>query len=510
MSQFPSISTVANVHPDDTTQTPPPNTDTDGDMIPDVYENLFEEWMNWTAVDGRSVVMQGMDKNNASDASMDFDRDGLNGTEEFCWPYPANCTESGIPRGLTGILNEDNDRTYLDPRMSDTDGDGMPDGFEAYMCLRVGGFDVATLRFECGSFNPLNGSDLTSDGDNDGFDVDRDGTLSLAERFTAPEEYAFGTTVNFTTELDGLWCHATLPTGSPLKNWPFIPSGTNATFHNILPACTTNSTAPIGEDLWLGTDPLLDDSDRYHWDGFSIRNLYPSFGDGIPDGWEAHFGLNPLNRTNALDDPDMDGWDFNRDGAVTPDLARTFTALELGEALSTLEEYLVHYDDGNTVYPGLKSTGVMTSSDEFIVHPLVYDADDGAMSVNHYDVRSLDENGDNLYVMTKYGVSVLNLNQQTSLHQWLPEGVELHDGTLVFNDDEPFAIALSTSASGQGSLYFSKISFSKDPALTPTLIEQLLSRAALTTSLIFLILPILPGFILKQLAPLSAASIALL
>ena len=42
--------------------------------------------------------------------------------------------------------------------------------------------------------------------------------------------------------------------------------------------------------------------------------------------------------------------------------------------------------------------------------------------------------------------------------------------------------ALSTSASGQGSLYFSKISFSRDPALTPILIEQSLFFAALNTS----------------------------
>ena len=43
-----------------------------------------------------------------------------------------------------------------------------------------------------------------------------------------------------------------------------------------------------------------------------------------------------------------------------------------------------------------------------------------------------------------------------------------------------FLKALSTNASGQGSLNFSKISFSKDPALTPTLIEQLLSISAFT------------------------------
>ena len=73
-----------------------------------------------------------------------------------------------------------------------------------------------------------------------------------------------------------------------------------------------------------------------------------------------------------------------------------------------------------------------------------------------------------------------------------------------------FLKALSTNASGQGSLNFSKISFSKEPAFTPTRIEQLLSRAAFTTSLILSILPMFPGFILRQLAPLFAASIALL
>ena len=73
-----------------------------------------------------------------------------------------------------------------------------------------------------------------------------------------------------------------------------------------------------------------------------------------------------------------------------------------------------------------------------------------------------------------------------------------------------FLIALSTKASGQGSLNFSKISFSNDPAFTPTLIEQLFSLADLTTSLILFLSPMLPGLILRQLAPLSAASIALL
>ena len=444
MSQFPAVSNVANVHPDQTDGTPPPNTDTDGDLIPDVHETLFEEWMNWTAVDGREVVLQGLDKNNASDASTDRDRDGLNATEEFCWPYPANCTAPGFPRGLTGQLDENSDRIYLDPRVSDTDGDGMPDGYEAYMCHRLGGFDPVALRYACPSFDPLNASDLTLDGDNDGFDVDRDGILSDAERFTAPEEYAHGTPANFTAELDGLWCYATLPEGAMLKNWPFLPSGANATFHNLLPACTSRAVNPVGEDLWLGTDPLLDDSDRYLWDGFSVRPLYPSFGDGIPDGWEVHFGLDPLNRSNALDDPDNDGWDTNRDGGISSDVSRTLTALKVGEALSTLEEYLVHYDDGNTVYPGLKTTFVGDETG-FSTLPLVYDAPEETLAVMHHDVRALEENDGVLYAMTKYGVSVLNLDASAQSHHSLPQGVVLHDGFLATSDGSPYAVVMGTS-----------------------------------------------------------------
>ena len=328
--------------------------------------------------------------------------------------------------------------------MSDSDGDGMPDGFEAYMCQRIGGFDQVTQRYVCPSYDPLNASDLTLDGDNDGFDVDRDGVLSESERYTSPEEYAHGMPSNFTTELDGLWCHATLPEGSVLKSWPYIPSGANATFHNLLTACTSRESNPVGEDLWLGTDPILDDSDRYLWDGFAIRPLYPSFGDGIPDGWEVHFGLDPLNRSNALDDPDLDGWDANRDGAITSDLARTQTALNLGEALSTLEEYFVYFDDGNTVYPGLKST-LLGDNESYDVMPLVYDVPGDVLSIMHHDVRAIDEHDGTVYTMTRYGVSVFNEEDNNQQHQWLPQSVELHDGLLLRADTTPYGLVLGTS-----------------------------------------------------------------
>ncbi|MDE0857320.1 MAG: hypothetical protein OSA38_01985 [Candidatus Poseidoniaceae archaeon] len=445
MSQFPAVSSVSSIHPKVTEGEKPPSTDTDGDKIPDVHENLFESWMNWTSVDGRDIFMPGMNKEDASDAFVDNDLDGLNATEEYCWPYPANCTASGFPRGLTGTVDANGERSYLDPRVSDTDGDGMPDGYEAYMCHRTGGFDIFTLRYVCPAFDPLNASDLTDDPDEDGFDVNRDGILSVTERFTSPEEYRQGAPSNHTNELDGLWCSASLPEGSILLNWPFIPTGSNATFENLLAACTTNATNIVDEDLWLGTDPLLDDSDRYHWDGFSIRRLFPSFGDGIPDGWEVHFGLDPLNRTNALIDHDNDGWDANRDGGISPDVSRTLTALALGEALSTLQEYMVHEDDGNSVRAGLKSVDYGPSEGTASIMPLSFTADAESMSVLHYDVRDIETDASNVYVTTRYGLTFMNMADETSSDQWMPQGVELRDAILLKSENDAFALALATS-----------------------------------------------------------------
>ena len=71
-----------------------------------------------------------------------------------------------------------------------------------------------------------------------------------------------------------------------------------------------------------------------------------------------------------------------------------------------------------------------------------------------------------------------------------------------------FNIALSTNASGHGSLYFSNKFLSNEPPLTPILIEQSWSFAAFTMSATLSLEPIFPGLILKQLAPAFAASIA--
>ena len=91
-----------------------------------------------------------------------------------------------------------------------------------------------------------------------------------------------------------------------------------------------------------------------------------------------------------------------------------------------------------------------------------------------------------------------------------PISVQSMTNTLTTNIKATINQINEIKNEGQGSLNFSNISLSSDPAFTPTLIEQLLFLAALTISFIFFLSPILPGFILKQLAPFSAASIALL
>ena len=419
MSQFPVISPVSNVHPDETFGEGPPTTDSDEDGIPDVHETIFEDWINFSSVDGRFVAMGGLNST-VPDANFDTDRDGLNNTEEYCWPYPANCNDPGFSRGLTGTLDENGDRMYLDPRVSDTDGDGMPDGFEAWMCDRAGGFDEVTQRYVCPYFDPLNASDQTDDPDEDGFDVNRDGFLTVAEQYTSPEEYRYGMPGNFTHELDGLWCSATLPQGSVLTQWPFITNGANASFVNILSACTNNVTGVVGEDL--GSEPTHFSTIRTATVGrFCHSSTLSLVWDGMPDGWEVHFGLDPLNRSNALLDDDRDGWDLNRDGLVSADVSRTDTAIALGESLSNLEEYYTHNDEGNTVRSGLREVQLGVNDSSFKEYPLTFNAIPGSLSLMHHDVRSILVDGSTAYYLTRYGITTIDYDTETTQDQWFPQ-----------------------------------------------------------------------------------------
>lgn len=432
MSQMPAISPVENTHPSDTTGEGPPVTDTDGDGIPDVHENLFNTWLNWTAVDGRAVNVEGLDRNISSDAELDRDRDGLNSSEEYCWPYTYAACYGNLRSGLTGKLDVSTGlREYLDPRTADTDGDGLPDGFEAAMCARTNGaLDLESGIYSCTNFDPLNGSDGGLDIDNDGFDVDRNGILAVHETLSSAEEYIYGAPDNWTAELDGLRCVFTPPELPNITHWPSI----GESWINLGDACTDNASSPYGENLWLGTDPTNPDSDRYYFDGYSTRQTWPLTGDGIPDGWEIHFQMDPHNRSDRLEDPDIDGWDLNRDGIISADASPSPIDLNLGESFSTLQEYLVFEDNGNTVRAGLKTVGLESTGGSLYEYPHYLSPEGGGVaSILHMDVKELelDGTGEQLYVGTRLGISVITLEDDSSQQHYLPSGMIINDILLL-------------------------------------------------------------------------------
>ena len=457
MSQFPAISSVGNIHPDETTGEKPPTTDSDGDGIPDVHENLFIDMASWVTSSGRNVSIEGLDADNASDALVDRDYDGLNSTEEYCWPYPANCTEPGFPRGLTGITDPNTgERIYLDPRSADTDGDGLPDGYEAWMCSESGYLNEETYVYECTEWNPLNDSDKYLDLDEDGFDVDRNGILSDAEKLTGPEEYWYGADENWTTELDGLRCTYSPPDATNIFRWPYLTNGINNGLENILAACTQSEEYSFGGDLWLGTDPLAEDSDWFYWDGFSKNSIYPSTGgDKIPDGWEIHFGLDPLNKSNNLADPDGDGWDANKDGIISSDLATTEAAIAFGEAMSTFEEYNVFLDDGNSVKSGLRSVGLEATEGSLTEYPLsdsFTESTPPGLSLIHHDIKDFHAEGSAAWVGTRLGITYFDSDDNQSSNYRLPQGHDLNDMVMIGSDNQR-SLVMAT----QGGLWVAEV-----------------------------------------------------
>ncbi len=337
VSQIRPSSPVQSVHPGDTTGEGPPITDRDKDGMPDLHEEAFSESIFLDQGD-RSRTVPGLDADNGTDNQSDHDFDGLTALMEYCWPYDLDScftnNRTGLP-GKSSDISETGVRWYLDPRAGDTDGDGLPDGFEVAMCMSHTGYINSSHVWNCMAFDPLNSSDGQLDSDRcrdlsfgcgDGFDVDRDGTIEPHEFYTNAEEYMYGAPENWVTEFDGLRCSGEI--------------------NHLVNPCLTNETRPTNDNGWLGTDPLDNDTDYYRWVGNPGQALgQTQKGDGINDGWEIYFQLDPLNSSDALIDSDLDGWDINRDGAVSPDTSRS--TLEFGEVFSNLEEYPVYRDDGN-------------------------------------------------------------------------------------------------------------------------------------------------------------------
>ena len=418
VSQTRPQSPVSSTDPNSAEGTESPVTDQDGDLIPDLYEVIFGDQVILESPTFQGSI-QGLDPTDSTDNLTDYDNDGLTALQEYCWPYTLDkCFDER--NGLTGKGPEETEsgiREYLDPRVSDTDGDGLPDGYEVHMCTS-GGLYLADPNdpinpnnfWECRYFDPLDPIDALSDFDRceidfswgcgDGFDFNSDGLIDLGEKFTNTEEYLFGTPEDWITERDGLWC------------WGEI-EGLSST------SCQTEVERPTGTHGWLGADPRFSDSDFFFWDEFSLVPL-DVLGDGIPDGWEAHHGLDPLNSSDALLDNDLDGWDLDRDGFITSDI--TIGTSQWGESFSNYEEYLIDSDDTTGVTPGIKGFQISSEEDEIITFDhstAIRLADTSVHSIIPDDAR------ERLLVGTKYGISALDpFRGSSSIFNFQP-GIEI-------------------------------------------------------------------------------------
>ena len=415
VSQTRPQSSVSSIDPNVAEGGDPPITDQDGDLIPDMHEFIFSEDII-LQINSFNLIIEGLDSYNATDNMTDRDKDGASALMEYCWPFTLDaCLDSEKRNSLTGKSPEESTsglREYLDPRIADTDGDGLPDGYEIYMCTNggVGSINPLTNAWDCLYFDPLDPKDLIDDFDRcekdftwgcgDGFDFNKDGIIDIGERFTNTEEYLYGSPEDWITERDGLWCVGDI--------------------QGLSPSCQTEVQRATLDDGWLGTDPRFADSDYYVWSDFEALEL-TSLGDGIPDGWEAYNGLDPRNSSDAITDLDSDGWDENRDGYITPDI--TISTSHWGEEFSNYEEYLVDSDSGFGVIPGITGARVNSADGELI--SLNYKSDVEFVDTSIHKIIS-DSQRDRLLVGSKYGITVLDPFRNTSSLFPLEHGTEMN------------------------------------------------------------------------------------
>ena len=235
-----------------------PINDSDGDGMPDGWE-----------------VRYGLNPLDASDADIDMDflpvKWRLFGSEGDGWDFDRDGTIDDEEKftNLEEYLNG------TDPTNWDSDEDGMPDGWEVYYEL-----------------DPTDRRDASQDLDEDGYDSNRNGKISLSENFTNLEEFREDTNPNSTdTDLDGM-----------LDGWEY--------YYGLEP------TDP--EDAW--EDP--DDDGGYYWDEGQVKyfrfvnlmefltDTHPTHNDtdadGMFDGWETVYFLNPLVGADKNGDKDND------------------------------------------------------------------------------------------------------------------------------------------------------------------------------------------------------------
>jgi len=318
--------------------TDPRTVDTDRDGMSDAEEGEMDTIPLDPDTDGDGLL-DGMENERGTDPLVrDTDGDGLDdGMEIWFGMNPLTPDREKAPPDMDsdGISDVTEPFHGTDPRSNDTDGDGLPDGMEAFMLhtdptssdTDGDGLSDSDELFAIFS-NPLN-NDTDGDGLTDGEEL-KSGTspvLSDHDRDGVPDgrELLIGTDPGLPdTDRGGLLDGVELILGKdpldPDDDLPFIMDSDGDGLSDLeeLKRGTDPSSRDTdsdgltdGEEIFLfGTDPLDDDSDGDRAaDGREVHSLFTdpleedTDGDGLVDGREADdWGTDPL-----MNDTDGDG-----------------------------------------------------------------------------------------------------------------------------------------------------------------------------------------------------------
>lgn len=252
------------------------NSDTDGDTMMDGWEILWH-----------------LNPNNSSDAYQDADHDGLDNYNES---RTARIYGNGTVFGGT------------DPYNADTDGDGMPDGWEVKYSRKIS-VNNNTWKW---SLNPMNGSDAPLDVDNDGLtnlDEFRGIVINMSgvERKYDCDPNIPDTDFDGLKDYDEVKKYYTNPRSKDTDG-DGLGDYTEAVEHTVEKVGLYNYTNPLKTDT--DSDGLNDFDEIYTYDTYS--NKEDTDNDGLWDGEEIKgFNIKCINATVSTNpksiDTDNDG-----------------------------------------------------------------------------------------------------------------------------------------------------------------------------------------------------------
>ena len=225
--------------------TDPTDSDTDDDTMPDGWEYTY-----------------GLNARDPDDANRDADSDGLINLSEYLAGTNPRMTDTDAD----GLSDAEEVITYLsDPLDPDTDGDGLLDGREVWDKDLDGVYDG-------GFFPEWAGGDLDNDGFIDGptdWDTDGDG---MPDGFEVID--AFGNIRN------------------PALN-PFDPNDGNEDADGD--GLSNLQEYLVRDGLYGNMPSQFGYADPVVWDYFTDPFDADSDDDGMPDGWEVMYGLHPFD-----------------------------------------------------------------------------------------------------------------------------------------------------------------------------------------------------------------------